>query len=65
MPEKWYRKWVTVDNIGLGTGSNLQKVKFVLSDASLKSHNIFGKHINGISETSTTREYVYIISLRK
>ena len=51
-----FKKIKAVDNIELGTGSKLQKLKILLSDGSLKSLSIFGKYTNGIFETRTTRE---------
>ena len=51
-----FKKIKAVDNIELGTGSKLQKLKILLSDGSLKSLNIFGKYTNGIFETRATRE---------
>ena len=43
-----------IDNIELDTRNKLQKLKFLLWDGSLKSLNIFSKHINGIFETRAT-----------
>ena len=45
-----------VDNIELNTGNKLQRLKILLPDGFLKSLKIFGKYINGIFETRTTRE---------
>ena len=43
-----FKKIKAIDNIELDTGNTLRKLKFLLSDGSLKSRNIFGKYINGI-----------------
>ena len=51
-----FKKIKAVDNIELNTGNKLQKLKIFISDGSLKSLNMFGKYINGIFESRTTRE---------
>ena len=51
-----FKKIKVVDNIELNTGNKLQKLKIFISDGSLKSLNMFGKYINGIFESRTTRE---------
>ena len=45
-----------IDSTKLGAGNNLQKLKIILSDRSLKSLSIFGQDINIIFETCTTKE---------
>ena len=51
-----FKTIAAIDNIELDTNNKLQKLKILQSDGSLKSLNIFGKYINGIFETRTTRE---------
>ena len=51
-----FKKIKAIDNIELDTGNKVQKLKFLLSDGSLKYPNIFGKYMNGIFDIRTTRE---------